>query len=204
MTAKVAACCFQYTNLPSAYCMFDTIGGDEMDEVTENALEFQRYSRTLPERFAAQTGRVFARWEEHRAALEKCYAGLPTSVFQADPNDTNVLLDDLGNFAGIYDFNLAGKDVFLNYLFREIYEGSLDEERNAILSALKVAAGVYAFSEAEKEAALPLYRCLKPLWYTRVEALKDAGSDEAAIQRCLDEMEQAQTRCIDFRSVMES
>ena len=63
---------------------------------------------------------------------------------------------------------------------------------------------MYAFSEAEKEAALPLYRCLKPLWYTRVEALKDAGSDEAAIQRCLDEMEQAQTRSIDFRSVMES
>ena len=204
MTAKVAACCFQYTNLPSAYCLFDTFGGDEMDEVTENALEFQRYSRTLPERFAAQTGRMFARWEENRAALEKCYAGLPTSVFQADLNDTNVLLDDLGNFAGIYDFNLAGKDVFLNYLFREIYEGSLDEERNAILSALKVAAGVYAFSEAEKEAALPRYRCLKPLWYTRVEALKDAGSDEAAIQRCLDEMEQAQTRSIDFRSVMES
>lgn len=119
---------------------------------------------------------MFARWEENRAALEKCYAGLPTSVFQADLNDTNVLLDDLGNFAGIYDFNLAGKDVFLNYLFREIYEGSLDEERNAILSALKVAAGVYAFSEAEKEAALPLYRCLKPLWYTRVEALKDAAA----------------------------
>ena len=64
--------------------------------------------------------------------------------------------------------------------------------------------GVCAFSEAEKEAALPLYRCLKPLWYTRVEALKDAGSDEASIQRCLDEMEQAQTRSIDFRSVMES
>lgn len=27
MTAKVAACCFQYTNLPSAYCLFDTFGG---------------------------------------------------------------------------------------------------------------------------------------------------------------------------------
>ena len=36
------------------------------------------------------------------------------------------------------------------------------------------------------------------------QRLKDAGSDEAAIQRCLDEMEQAQTRSIDFRSVMES
>ena len=57
--------------------------------------------------------------------------------------------------------------------------------------------------ETEKEAALPLYRCLKPLWFTRVEALKDAGNDAAAIQQCLDDMERAQTQNIDFRSAME-
>lgn len=113
------------------------------------------------------------------------------------------MLDEEGRFAGIYDFNLAGKDVFLNYLFREIYEGSFDEERNEILTALKICAAVYAFSETEKEAALPLYRCLKPLWFTRVEALKDAGNDAAAIQQCLDDMERAQTQNIDFRSAME-
>lgn len=62
------------------------------------------------------------------------------------------MLDEEGRFAGIYDFNLAGKDVFLNYLFREIYEGSFDEERNEILTALKICAAVYAFSETEKEA----------------------------------------------------
>lgn len=203
MTARIAAQKFQYTNLPSAYCLFDTFGDDETDEVLENALEFRRYSRTLPEHFREQTDRIFARWEENRAELEKCYAHLPASVFQADLNDTNVLLDEEGRFAGIYDFNLAGKDVFLNYLFREIYEGSFDEERNEILTALKICAAVYAFSETEKEAALPLYRCLKPLWFTRVEALKDAGNDAAAIQQCLDDMERAQTQNIDFRSAME-
>ncbi len=203
MTALIAAQKFQYTDLPSAYCLFDTFGDDETDEVMENALEFRRYSRTLPERFSKQADRIFARWEENRAGLEKRYAKLPTSVFQADLNDTNVLLDEQGRFAGIYDFNLAGKDVFLNYLFREIYEGSLAEERNAILAALQVCAGVYRFSDAEKEAALPLYRCLKPLWFTRVEALKDAGTDETAIQKCLDEMERAQTQDIDFRGAME-
>ena len=203
MTARIAAQKFQYTNLPSAYCLFDTFGDDETDEVLENALEFRRYSRTLPERFREQTDRIFACWEENRAELEKCYAHLPASVFQADLNDTNVLLDEEGRFAGIYDFNLAGKDVFLNYLFREIYEGSFDQERNEILTALKICTAVYTFSEAEKEAALPLYRCLKPLWFTRVEALKDAGTDAAAIQQCLDDMERAQTQNIDFRIAME-
>lgn len=40
MTARIAAQKFQYTNLPSAYCLFDTFGDDETDEVLENALEF--------------------------------------------------------------------------------------------------------------------------------------------------------------------
>jgi len=30
---------------------------------------------------------------------------LPTSVFQADLNPTNLLVDDKGAFAGVFDFN---------------------------------------------------------------------------------------------------
>ncbi len=48
-----------------------------------------------------------------------------------------------------------------------------------------------------------LYRCLKPLWYTEVEALKDAGNDPGAIKACLDKSEHALTDEIDFRAYME-
>jgi hypothetical protein len=60
----------------------------------------------------------------------------------------------------------------------------------------------YRFSDIEKDAALMLYRCLKPLWYTRVEELKKAGKDPDAIRTCLNEAEHALTSPIDFSEYM--
>ncbi|MCR5753938.1 MAG: phosphotransferase [Acetatifactor sp.] len=122
MTAKVAAQYFDYTDYPSAYCLFETFcPSDQTDEVLANALEWKKYADTLPSEFAEQVDRIWKLWTDNRAALEKVYAKLPTSVFQADLNSTNILLDDNDKFVGIYDFNLCGKDVFLNYLMRENY-----------------------------------------------------------------------------------
>ena len=202
MTARIAAQKFDYTDIPSAYTLFDLFPGDERDEVTDNAIDFREYCETLPERFAKQADRMFRRWEENRKELEAVYHKLPFSVFQADFNDTNVLLDKEGRFIGIFEFNLAGRDEFLNYLFREIIQGSLEEELAEILRALKIAGSYYSFSEDEIKAAPLIYRCVKPLWYTRVYVLKEAKDDPEVIQLCLDEMEYAQTREIDFRSVM--
>ena len=115
---------------------------------------------------------------------------------------TAEVLDKDGNFVGICDFNLAGRDEFLNYLFREIYCGSFEEELSEILRALKIASDYYRFSNDEIEAAPLIYRCVKPLWYTRVQALKEAKDDTKAIQACLDAMENAQTREIDFEKYM--
>ncbi len=202
MTAKIAKQQFDYTDFPSAYCLFDIFPGDELDEVTQNALEFQRYCTTLPKCFELQTVRMFRRWEDNRKQLEKIYFELPFSVFQADFNDSNVLVDSNGQFVGVIDFNLAGKDEFLNYLFREIYIGTFEEELAEIRRALKICKEVYSFTKEEQYVALLIYRCVKPLWYTRVKTLKEAGNDLKLIQKCLDEMELAQTKEIDFRSVM--
>jgi len=205
MTAKAASRHFDFADFPSAYCLFNLFcPSDETDEVMENALLWKGYAETLPERFQEQVQRIWQRWLDNRKDLEQMYPLLPTSVFQADLNPTNALLDREGKFVGILDFNLCGKDVFLNYLYRENYGGSLDEELNAILHALNTAKSVYRFSDAEKEAALPLYRCLKPLWITRYNALKDVGNDMQMIQNALDETEYAQTKEIDFASAMDS
>lgn len=202
MTAKIAKRCFDYTALPSGYTLFKLFPGDTVDEVTENALSFRDYCHNLPMCFREQATRIFKRWEDNYAELKKIYFSLPFSVFQADFNYTNVLVDNGGKFVGIYDFNLAGRDEFLNYLFREIHFGSFDEELTEIMRALRIASQEYCFSQYEIEAAQLIYRCIKPLWYTRVEQLKNAGSDLSAIQKCLDDMEHAQNREIDFESVM--
>ena len=202
MTARVAAKKLDYAGYPSAYCLFDTFcPSDAQDEVLENALEWKRCAEALPEAFAPQVRRIWTRWRENRAALEPRYATLPTSVFQADLNPTNLLVDEEGRFMGVCDFNLSGRDVFLNYLMREVRD-EMAAEIEAIRRALTSAARYYAFSDEEKAAALPLYRCLKPLWYTRVEELKAAGTDEARIQRELDQTERYLTEEVDFVSCM--
>lgn len=203
MTAQVAARRLGYTDYPSAYCLFETFcPSDAMDEVLENALEWKRYAATLPEEFSAQVRRIWDLWNKNREELRLLYAQLPTSVFQADLNPTNLLVDEAGHFRGVYDFNLCGRDVFLNYLMRENL-GDFETEIDRIRRALRIAGAYYPFSPAEKAAALPLYRCLKPLWYTRVEDLKAAGEDRERIGRRLDESERCLTEDIDFIDWME-
>lgn len=197
MTASMAARYFDYTEYPSAYCLFETFcPSDKTDEVLENALSWKEYADTLPDEFRERTDRIWRLWTQNRAALEPVYKKLPTSVFQADLNASNVLLDDDGNFVGIYDFNLCGREVFLNYLMRE------NNGVDGICEALKIASECYRFSDIEKDTALMLYRCLKPLWYSRVVELKDAGSDINAISAVLGEAERALTERIDFKEYM--
>lgn len=200
MTAKMAAQYFDFCEYPSGYCLFETFcPSDKTDEVLENALEWKKYVDALSERFHEQTERIWKRWNDNRNELEKIYHKLPTSVFQADLNTTNLLLDENGEFVGVFDFNLCGRDVFLNYLFREIH---YQYELQYLLDTLKKVSRVYSFSELEKQAAPLLYRCLVPLWYTEIETLKEAGQDESKIQACLNRTEELQTKEIDFAEYM--
>ncbi len=197
MTARIAAQYFDYTDYPSAYCLFETFcPSDKMDEVLENALAWKKQADMLPDEFRDQVARIWQLWTDNRTVLEKVYKKLPTSVFQADLNSSNILLDDADRFVGIYDFNLCGRDVFLNYLIRETSGVS------GIREALKIASGYYRFSEIEKDTVLMLYRCLKPLWFTRVEKLKELGNDRETIKAFLDETEQMLTAPTEFRDCM--
>jgi len=203
MTARIAAEHFDYTDRPSAYCLFDVFcPSDKTDEVLENANAWSEYAGTLPGEFSEQTRRIRRIWDENRQELEKVYRTLPGSVFQADLNPTNILLDEEEKFAGVYDFNLSGKDVFLNYLMRENF-GEFEEELDMIRKALKTVSGHYRFTDAEKDNALRLYRCLKPLWYCKLETLRKLGSDREAVKKYLDKTEYYLTADIDLRSFME-
>ena len=163
MTARIAEKHFDYSKYPSAYCLFTTFcPSDEIDEVLENALQWKAYAETLPQEFREQTERIWRLWEENRNALARVYDRLPTSVFQADLNPSNLLVDERDSFVGICDFNLSGREVFLNYLMRENL-GDFEEELEDIRDALRTASRYYRFSEAEMEYAPMLYRCLKPL-----------------------------------------
>ena len=200
MTARIAQKHLDYTDYPSGYCLFDTFcPSDKNDEVLDEALKWKEFADSLPERFEKQKNRIWQLWCSNRSELKKIYHTLPTSVFQADLNASNILLNDDGKFVGICDFNLCGKDVFLNYLFRENFHTDFDEEIELICNVLKISSKYYSFSQAEKDAALMLYRCIKPLW-NNTDKLKN--TDECSILQHLNKTEQALTANIDFVSSM--
>lgn len=212
MDARVAACHFDYTDMPSAYCMFELFDpSDKTDETTEDAEKWLAIANTLPEDYSAQVERIWNNWLEARRKLEKIYHQLPTSVFQADINDTNVLLDEDSNFKGVYDFNIGGKEVYINYIVRQApYVSTWDGYEalegdgvflKRVLHALDIARKVYAFSDLEKEAAPLLYKCIRPLWWYATDELKES-TDHEKIKRHLDNIEYEQTRIIDFSAHM--
>ena len=199
MTAKIAALHSDYADCLSGYCLFGVFAPDEEeDEVMSVAREWMQYAQTLPAQFQPQVKRIWALWNANRDALEMIYDTLPTSIFQADLNSSNMLADENGCFAGVMDFNLCGREVLLNYLFREIRWDDDETELKMLLSALSVVQKYYSFTETEKKAALMIYRCVKPLWYIKLMRLTKAGTDLAAIEACLNETEYALVREIDF------
>ncbi len=203
MTAKIASKYFDYTNYPSGYSMFEKFcPSDETDEVLENALEWYRYAKSLSNEFQEQIERIWFMWNQNRQVLEPLYKQLPTSIFQADLNATNILLDGNGKFVGIYDMNLCGKDVFINYLLRENYHVDFDKELDMIFNVLQIASSYYHFSDMEKQIILMLYRCIKPLWYNRVERLKSLKDNMSEIHDFLNETEMYLTKPIDFSIYM--
>lgn len=166
---EIGSARMDFADFPSGLCILERFcPSDPCDEIMECALEFKEI---IEGRFPQYTERFQGIWSDflaNRSALEQIYSQLPVSVFQADLNAANVLLDDDTRFVGVLDFNLCGRDTVLNVLFRELWI-NFDEdipdkrennmyyvERNnekalqSFLRNLMVIKDSYPFTEAEK------------------------------------------------------
>ena len=72
-----------------------------------------------------------------------------------------------------------------------------------ICDMLKISGEYYHFSDIEKESALMLYRCLKPLWFCKLGRLKECGDDNEAVKMFLTKTEHFLTANIDFKAYMQ-
>lgn len=73
----------------------------------------------------------------------------------------------------MYDFNLGGREVYLNLIFRQApyvcsdntYEDLEKEDffADSIKHSLEIARKGYVFTEIEKKAAPLFYKCIRPL-----------------------------------------
>lgn len=113
-----------------------------------------------------------------RARLLRLYPRLPKCVFQGDENGSNLCLNGRGEIIGIFDFNMAGTDVCVNYLANHaLYLYDTDSETLKALSPEQLFAGLrtaakegrrivdahYPMSPEEQEA-YPLYLAITALF----------------------------------------
>lgn len=113
-----------------------------------------------------------------RRSLLALYPTLPRCVFQGDENDSNLCLNEQGEICGLFDFNMAGTDVCVNYLanhaaYSSALSAALLGERTAewLLADLERAEAEgltvirrhYRFT-AEEELAYPMLQTIVALF----------------------------------------
>lgn len=212
---KIAAARFDFLDWPSAYCLLEPFSPpDETDEGTECALGFRDYVKENLPHHLPRTEALLELFFRNQAALKKIYHTLPTSCFQGDLNESNILLDKNRQFAGLIDFNLCGREPVLNYTVREAlwavydrclfgendarlcyYDRTLDDIRiRSFLRNMAYVQEYYTFSDAEREAFPILFRYMNSFWWQTISEIQRVHEDEDSITKLLDWLEFQMTR----------
>ena len=211
----------------SGWVRLEPFGDDEeTDETTECFQTFDWMVRQKAPSFVDRWQGIRFLYEENRKKLEKLYDRLPTSVFQGDGGEANLLLDNEGGFAGLIDYNLAGEDTALNMfisfcMFSGMYSRLSDEEVLApdelpylnrrtrerlieqMLGTFRLLRMEYTFSEIEAEAAPLLFKYIMSVEYAQINALEKYSDDPAKLESLFGFMEyELRREDIDFRSAM--
>ena len=171
---------------PSGYVRLIPFDGEKTDEVEECVLAVEQNIRGKHPALLSRWEGIRSRWDENRAALARIYPRLPTSVFQADWNDTNVLLTKDGHFAGLIDYNLAGEDTVLNMALSvgsvgfNASPGGKEEDKARTEEVLALFSEKYRWNEDEIEAAPLLWRYIQALYWGEVHDMRKAENDGEA------------------------
>lgn len=194
---------------------------DITDEVTECVRELDKLVKSKAAHFTERWQELLKLWEKNRDELQKIYGSLPTSVFQADWNDSNLLLDGGGHFKGFIDYNLAGEDTCLNMMLSMIIFGytyghfelnDMNEHTRCLvkdwfidvmLENLREFRKYYDFNETEAVAAPMLYKYIITIYYMEIDAFNKNVGDDGKLNVLFDLIERELTReDIDFRGAM--
>lgn len=207
---KIASARLGILDWASAYCLLEPFcAPDITDEATECAVAFVDYIRDNIPAFLPRTEALLSMFYKRQEELKNIYHTLPTSCFQADLNDSNILLDADNNFVGLIDFNLCGKEPVLNYAVREalwgvsdkrlfgekgsrlyFYDKKLDDLRISLfLQNITYIQETYEFSSSEKEAFPVLFRYTNSFWWHHLNEIELIKEDENKITQLLDWLE---------------
>lgn len=212
---KIASAELDILDHPSSYCLLEPFcAPDTTDEATECAVTFVKYIRDNIPAFLPQVENLLKMFYKLQEELKSVYSSLPTSCFQGDLNDSNILLDENNKFVGLIDFNLCGKEPVLNYVVREalwgvsdnrlfgekdsrlyFYDKELDKLRiDLFLENITYIQENYSFNSLEREVFPCLFRYMNSFWWFHIDEIKLIKDDESKIKQLLDWLECQMTR----------
>lgn len=212
---KIAAARLDILDWSSAYCLLAPFcPPDTTDEATECAIAFVEYIRSSMPAYLPLAETLLKLFYKRQEELKAVYPLLPSSCFQADLNDSNILLDSNMNFVGLIDFNLCGKEPILNYAVREalwtvsdnrlfgennsrlcFYDEELDNLRiQLFLENIAYVQETYSFSAFEKEVFPTLFRYMNFFWWFHLDEVKRIKEDKRKVAQLLDWLEHQMMR----------
>ena len=212
---KIASAKLDMLDWASAYCLLEPFcAPDTTDEATECAVAFVNYVRDNIPAYLSRAEALLDMFYKRQEDLREVYYSLPTSCFQADLNDSNILLDSNNKFVGLIDFNLCGKEPILNYAVREalwgisdnrlfgekdsrlyFYNEELDDLRISLfLENIGYIQETYRFSSSEKDAFPILFRYINSFWWFHLDEIKIIKEDDNKIKQLFDWLERQMTR----------
>lgn len=211
----IASARLEILDWPSAYCLLVPFcAPDTTDEGTECAIAFEQYIRKNIPRYTERAKALMDLFFKRQDELRAVYHLLPTSCFQADLNDGNILLDEHRNFVGLIDFNLCGREPVLNYAVREalwgvsdtrlfdekgrrlyFYDRELDDLRiRLFLENIGYIQETYSFTDLEREVFPVLFRYLNSFWWFHLNELKQIKEDDSKITQLFNWLEHQMNR----------
>lgn len=215
LIGRIGSMHLDFIDWPSAYCVLVPFcEPDITDEGTECAEEFVKYVRENLPSYTERAEELLNLFYKNQHRLAEIYDKLPTSCFQADLNDSNILIDNNQKFVGLIDFNICGREAVLNYALREalwavddaclygkddellyIYDEALDKIRIAsFLRNLSFILEEYDFSDDERDAFGDMFRYINGFWWFHIDELKRVKDDEARLKKLFDYLKKQMTR----------
>ena len=202
---RVAEAKLDVVSFHSGYCLLEPYAPpDTTDETTECTMLFVEFIRDYLPDFQKDADEIWDRFLQIKDTLRKSYHTLPTSCFQADLNQSNILLDEKYDFAGLIDFNLSGKEPSLNYLTREAlwwadddamydngnalwyYDEKIDARRmNHFRKNMEAIGEEYRYSPCEREIFPVLFQYINSIWWGDIRELKCIKNDPNLIRKLL-------------------
>lgn len=212
---KIASARLDILDWGSAYCLLEPFcAPDTTDEATECAIAFVDYLREHMPAFLPRAEGLLKTFYQRQEEVKAVYPALPTSCFQADLNDSNILLDGDRRFVGLIDFNLCGREPVLNYAVREalwgvsdkrlfgendsrlyFYDKELDDLRIGLfLENIACVQETYSFGPVERAAFPVLFRYMNSFWWFHLHEIELIREDESKVEKLLDWLEYQMTR----------